>query len=129
MNFRSAVLRRSLRRVLNFVKLYNNYNLQFEELRWRRLDRQVQRNLPRFRKAWDEQTRRVQKLPEWRRFKWLSMREGKVGIAFYQIATGTPVVYTPTATFLYLICLILYLNVIIKDKVQDKENAIIKNGI
>jgi len=41
------------------------------------LDKQVTRALPGLKKEWDELAERVQKMPEWNRFQWLSMKTGK----------------------------------------------------
>ncbi|XP_031572628.1 uncharacterized protein LOC116306677 isoform X2 [Actinia tenebrosa] len=53
-------------------------NAEFQQRQWKKLDRQVKKALPRFKKAWRDLARRVTKLPEWRRFKWLSMKSGKM---------------------------------------------------
>ena len=50
-------------------------------MEWHKLDLQVSRALPQFARDWGELARRVQKTPEWNRFKWLSMDEGENQLA------------------------------------------------
>lgn len=45
--------------------------------KWTTLDYQVSKELPKLKKEWDAHARRMHRLPEWNRFKWLSMATGE----------------------------------------------------
>ncbi|EDO36202.1 predicted protein [Nematostella vectensis] len=68
---------RNLKRLVSATNDIVNTNSMFYSVKWRALDKQVANALTGYRKDWRELANRVKKLPEWNRFKWLSMKSGK----------------------------------------------------
>ncbi|KAJ7384606.1 hypothetical protein OS493_021238 [Desmophyllum pertusum] len=62
--------------VHRIVAATRNIDTDSWNIDWKNLDKQVTRALPSLKREWNELAERVQKMPEWIRFQWLSMRAG-----------------------------------------------------